>query len=65
MSIENITSNKEWVFTPTNYKNVGWWVLPGGDEGCKTKFSVRRKPRWLTIKLMSLLLQWEYEDELN
>jgi|GEM_PF-6907081 len=52
-------------FIPDATKNVGWWVLPGGEDGYKTKFSVKRKPRWLTIKLMSLLLQWEYENEFN
>jgi len=44
---------------------IGWWVLPGSDDRYKTKFSVVKKPRWLTIKLMFLLLQWGYEDESN
>jgi len=41
---------------------IGWWVLPGGAENCKTKFGITKPVSWLTKKMMKLLMQWDYED---
>jgi hypothetical protein len=43
---------------------LGYWVLPGGLPNAKIKFGVTKRVRWLTKKMMKLLMQWDYEDVL-
>ena len=48
------------IYTPPPV--VGWWLMPGSVPGCRTQFAVYKKPSWLHIKLMALLLGWKYEE---
>ena len=44
-------------------KVVGYWMFPGSAEGIGMKMACYKKPRWLTIKLMAWLLEFEYKEE--
>ena len=44
-------------------KVVGYWILPGSAKGVGMKMACYKKPRWLTIKLMAWLLEFEYKEE--
>ena len=44
-------------------KAVGWWLFPGGVNGIGVKWPCYKKPRWLTIKLMAWLLEFEYKEQ--
>jgi hypothetical protein len=44
-------------------KVVGYWMLPGSVNGVGIKLSCYKKPRWITIKLMAWLLEFEYKEE--
>ena len=44
-------------------KVVGYWMLPGSLEGVGTRMACYKKPRWLTIKLMAWLLEFEYKEQ--
>ena len=43
-------------------KVVGYWILPGSAKGVGMKMACYKKPRWLTIKLMAWLLEFEYKE---
>ena len=43
-------------------KVVGGWVLPGSLRGNAFKISCYTKPRWITIKMMKLILEFGYES---
>ena len=45
-------------------KAVGWWLLPGGVNGIGVNWPCYKKPRWLTIKLMYWLLEFEYKESI-
>lgn len=42
---------------------AGWWLMPGGTNGCGIYFPVYKKPRWLTIKLMGWLMEWSFKTD--
>ena len=44
-------------------KAVGYWMFPGSAEGIGMKMACYKKPRWLTIKLMAWLLEFEYKEQ--
>jgi hypothetical protein len=44
---------------------VGWWILPGSTSVQSYKIAIYKKPRWLTRKLMWLLLEFQYERKDN
>lgn len=41
---------------------AGYWLLPGHDNGCGTRFSSPKKPNWLVRKMMRILLGFKWED---
>ena len=41
---------------------VGWWVFPGSYRGHAFKIACYTKPRWITIKMMKLILEFRYEQ---
>lgn len=43
---------------------VGYWMFPGSAEGIGMKMACYKKPRWLTIKLMAWLLEFEYKESI-
>jgi hypothetical protein len=43
-------------------KPFGFWIIPGSASGAGTYFACYKKPRWLTIKLMAWLLEFEYKE---
>jgi hypothetical protein len=42
-------------------KVIGWWILPGSFGGHAIKLACYTKPRWITIKMMKLILEFGYE----
>lgn len=47
--------------TPLTNNYVGHWII-GGPMGLK--FSLVKKPRWLTRVFMKLVAEWEWSDKL-
>ena len=45
-------------------KVVGYWMLPGSVNGAGIKLACYKKPRWLTIKLMYWVLEFEYKESI-
>jgi hypothetical protein len=43
-------------------KIVGYWVLPGSIPGHETMFGMAGKPDEFHIKMMSVVLGWEWKD---
>lgn len=45
-------------------KVVGYWMFPGSVNGVGIKLACYKKPRWLTIKLMYWVLEFEYKESI-
>lgn len=43
-------------------KTVGYWVLPGSLGSSAFKIACYSKPKWFTIKMMKLILDFKYEN---
>jgi hypothetical protein len=43
-------------------KPTGYWLLPGAVKGVGFQLTCYKKPRWLTIKLMYWVLEFEYKE---
>lgn len=43
-------------------KVVGYWVLPGSLGSSAFKIACYSKPKWFTIKMMKLILDFKYEN---
>jgi hypothetical protein len=44
----------------TPARAVGYWQLPGADNGMSVQFAAWKKPRWITIKMMWLVFEWKW-----